>query len=134
MDLVADPRLPEGMLTIAGPDSAHRGLRRYSFLIDSGADCNLVDPAMACELLTMVTLPTVGITGITGNKLHTRGAGTLDLAFFLDGRLRTRPMATAHVRRSRVWFTPGGQSDTRSAARATSSSWEVPALPEVPAT
>ena len=28
LDLVRDPRLPRGMLTIAGPDAAHRGLRR----------------------------------------------------------------------------------------------------------
>ena len=118
LDLVADPRLPDGMLTIACSDPAHRGLRRHSFLIDSGADCNLVDSALACELLTMVTLPPIGLTGVTGAVVNTRGAGTLDLAFFLDGRLRTRPMggagatvfhipANARVRRGRACaFTP----------------------------
>ena len=118
LDLVADPRLPDGMLTIAGSDPAHRGLRRHSFLIDSGADCNLMDSATACELLTMVSLPPIGITGVTGAKINTRGAGTLDLAFFIGGRLLTRPMggagatvfhmpATARVRQARACaFTP----------------------------
>ena len=92
LDLVADPRLPLGMLTIAGADPAHRGLRRYSFLIDSGADCNLVDQAMAMELLTAAALPSIGITGVTGNVVHTIGSGTLDLAFFIGGRLLSRPM------------------------------------------
>ena len=57
LDLVAGPRLPRGMLTIAGADPAHRGLRRHSFLVDSGADCNLMDSATALELLSMVNHP-----------------------------------------------------------------------------
>ena len=62
LDLVADPRLPKGMLTFAGSDVAHRGLRRYSFLLDSGTDCSLMDSAMAMELLTMTDHQDYGIT------------------------------------------------------------------------
>ena len=80
------------MLTIAGADPAHRGLRRYSFLIDSGTDCNLVDQATAMELLTAADLPSIGITGVTGNVIRTIGGGTLDLAFFIGGRLLSRPL------------------------------------------
>jgi hypothetical protein len=92
LDLVADPRLPVGMLTIAGADPAHRGLRRYSFLIDSGTDCSLMDQSMAMELLTIGSHPGIGITGITGNVVRTVGSGTLDFVFFLGGRLLSRPM------------------------------------------
>ncbi len=92
LDLVADPRLPRGMLTIAGSDPAHRGLRRYSCLLDSGADCSLMDSAVAVELMTMSAHHGIGITGVTGDSIRTVGSGTLDLAFFQDGRLRSRPM------------------------------------------
>jgi hypothetical protein len=118
LDLVADPRLPVGMLTIAGADPLHHGLRRYSFLIDSGADCNLVDQATAMDILTTAALPSISITGVTGNVIRTIGGGTLDLAFFIGGRLLSRPMGgpgatvfsmppDARVRRGRACaFTP----------------------------
>jgi hypothetical protein len=117
LDLVADPRLPRGMLSIAGADPAHRGLRRHSFLIDSGADCNLMDSAMALELLTMAHHPGISITGVTGNVVRTIGCGTLDMAFFLDGRLVSRGMGgpgatvfnmppNARVRRGRICSFP----------------------------
>ena len=84
------------MLTIAGSDAAHRGLRRYSFLLDSGADCSLMDSAMAMELLTMSDRQglhqDIGITGVTGDSVRTIGSDILDLAFFQDGRLVSRPM------------------------------------------
>ncbi len=47
---------------------------------------------MAVELLTMGNHPGIGIMGVTGNVVRTVGSGTLDLAFFLRGRLLSRPM------------------------------------------
>jgi hypothetical protein len=120
LDLVADPRLPVGMLNIAGADVAHRGLQRYFFLIDSGADCSLMDSTMAAALLTATHHPGIGITGATGNSVGTIDSGTLDLAFFIGGRLLSRPMggpgatvfhmpANARVRTGRLCaFSPIG--------------------------
>ena len=62
---------------------------------------------MADELLTMTAPQNFGITGVTGDNVRAQGAGTLDLAFYQDGRLEgpfaeasPPPQASARVVRA----------------------------------
>ena len=81
--LVQDPRLLRGVLSIQGSDPTLRDLRTHRFLVDSGADCNIVFPALGAALLEPTDVPSVTIHGVCGNMPST-GAGIIRLGFWQD--------------------------------------------------
>jgi hypothetical protein len=61
LPLVQDPRMPRGVFSCQGTDPALRDLQSFRFLVDSGADCNLITPDLAAIQALSTTSETLGV-------------------------------------------------------------------------
>ncbi len=82
--LVQDPRMPRGVFSIQGNDPSLRDLRTFRFLVDSGADCNILAPALGAAMLETTSVSPVTIHGVCG-RATSQGTGLLRLGFWQDG-------------------------------------------------